>query len=1567
MPTNTPVPLTRYSSAVVSNSPLAYYRLDQSGGTVASDSSGNSATGTYAGTVTYGVSGTTGDGDTAVSLPGASTSYIASPNLTVGSAFTLEGWVNPANVVATGQIGEVLLSPSTSASSVFGYIPAVVGGALASKFIVRMGGATTFATTHTYASGQWYYVVYTWDGTTQSIYVNGVLDASGGATATSATPAWGGRTYIGVDVGSSTSPNPLQGSIDDVAVYSNALTASQVQSHFSAATPVTPTATNTPVPTATNTPVPTATSTPIPTATSTPRPTATNTPVPTATSTALPTATNTQIPTATATPRPTSTNTPVPTATNTPLPTATNTPVATATATPTATNTSVPTVTNTPLPTATNTSVPTATATPQSTATNTPAPTATNTPLPTATNTPVPTPTSTPLPTATSTPVPTATSTPLPTATNTPLPTATSTPLPTATNTPVPTATATPKPTATNTPLPTATNTPLPTATNTPVPTATATPKPTATNTPVPTATTPSIALGAFIPSWTVDSPAQLDNYTHLVGKAPAAVWFPQNWGDAAPASAFNAAELDAIRTRGEVPMVTWEASVGAPYQNVAQPSYSWSAIASGSQDAYLTAWATAAKNYGYPFYVRLFQEMNGNWFPWGYGVNGNNNYADFVRAWQHVVTLFRSVGATNVGFIWCPSIAAGTTGVSSMYPGDNYVDWIAMDGYNSSTSSWITFFNRFSPMYTVLTGLSATKPLMIPETASLEGGTSKQSKPQWITDGFLTNMQASFPRVRAVLWYDATGTQGQNYPVDSTAASLTAWQSVVSNSYYQGRLATPAGLTPEAPGACPSGWSCGDIGSPPYAGTQYLNNGSWQVIGSGTDIWGTSDQFHYVWQNLPGDGSISARVSNIVQTAFYAKAGVMIRQSSDPGAPYYGIFITPTQGVGVQYRSSQGAAAVSAGGITTAAVPLYVKVTVSGGTYSGYTSSDGVTWTLIPGSQVALSFTSPSMVGLAVTSHTLNAPTTGFFDNVNLSIGAVATDTPVPTAVGTPAPTATSTPVPTPTASGLAYNSVVLADTPVAYYRLDDPNGPYMTDYSGHNSTGAYNGAVTYGAAGATSDADAGVSLPGTTSAFASTPPLTFGGSFSLEAWVKPADIAVPGSGGVETLLGSSSNFYNMLAYGTPSFGGIYASEFIVTMGGSKAFYSLKKYPAGLWYHVVYTWDGTNQCLYVNGLLDTCGQAPATTSAPSWGGYTYIGGDPTRGASDPALQGSVDDVALYNYALSATQILTHFTSASTIVPAVTPLPTSTAVPSSAYASSVLSNAPLAYYRLDDSSSVWAADRSGNANTGIYTGTITQGVAGATGEGDTAISLPGTSTSYVGSAALSPGSAFTLEAWVNPANYVASGQSSEVVLATSANFNNVLAYVPQVAGGTLTNRFVVRMGGTANFVTTHAYASGQWYYVVYTWDGTTQSIYVNGVLDTSGSATATSAAPLWGGQTYVGVDAANSTNPGPLQGSVDDVAIYNGALTAAQIQSHYAAKSGATPVPTSTPVATATSTPVPTATSTPVATATNTPVPTATNTSVATATSTPVPTATSTPVPTATSTPLPTPVPSSTP
>jgi hypothetical protein len=173
----------------------------------------------------------------------------------------------------------------------------------------------------------------------------------------------------------------------------------------------------------------------------------------------------------------------------------------------------------------------------------------------------------------------------------------------------------------------------------------------------------------------------------------------------------------------------------------------------------------------------------------------------------------------------------------------------------------------------------------------------------------------------------------------------------------------------PPPPPSCIGQWSCADIGSPTPAGSQSLSNGVWTLQGAGTDIYGSADQFHFVWQSMPGDGSISAHVTAQSNTSAWAKAGVMLRASSDPGSANYAVYITPGNGVSVQYRASQGATTQKKA-TTTGTVPIYVKVTRAGTTFSAYTSPDGVTWTLVPGSTVTLSITTTLLEGLAVTSH---------------------------------------------------------------------------------------------------------------------------------------------------------------------------------------------------------------------------------------------------------------------------------------------------------------------------------------------------------------------------------------------------------------------------------------------------------------------------------------------------------------------------------------------------------------------------------------------------------------------
>lgn len=176
--------------------------------------------------------------------------------------------------------------------------------------------------------------------------------------------------------------------------------------------------------------------------------------------------------------------------------------------------------------------------------------------------------------------------------------------------------------------------------------------------------------------------------------------------------------------------------------------------------------------------------------------------------------------------------------------------------------------------------------------------------------------------------------------------------------------------------------WSGADIGSPALEGSDSLSNGIWTIAGSGRDIGGTADQFHFVWQPLTSDGGISAQVLTQTNTNSRARAGVMLRQSTDPSAPFYAVVVTPQRGIFVFDRTIQGGGVSTVGGIA-GVVPVYLQVQRTGTTYTAYTSSDGVTWTPIPGSSVTLGPSGTWLAGMVVTSHTVSKVGTATFGAV--------------------------------------------------------------------------------------------------------------------------------------------------------------------------------------------------------------------------------------------------------------------------------------------------------------------------------------------------------------------------------------------------------------------------------------------------------------------------------------------------------------------------------------------------------------------------------------------------------
>jgi regulation of enolase protein 1 (concanavalin A-like superfamily) len=171
------------------------------------------------------------------------------------------------------------------------------------------------------------------------------------------------------------------------------------------------------------------------------------------------------------------------------------------------------------------------------------------------------------------------------------------------------------------------------------------------------------------------------------------------------------------------------------------------------------------------------------------------------------------------------------------------------------------------------------------------------------------------------------------------------------------------------------------DIGTPPFAGNAIYNGSGWAVSGSGGDIWNSADTFNFVNQPFNGSGSVIAEVDTMQSTAGYAKAGVMIRESTAAGARYADVIVYPAGNVFFQWRSTTGGSCGTAqtNGITA---PVWLKVTRTGNSFSGYYSTDDITWNQIGGS-VSIAMNGSALSGLAVASNNNSLSNTAVFSNV--------------------------------------------------------------------------------------------------------------------------------------------------------------------------------------------------------------------------------------------------------------------------------------------------------------------------------------------------------------------------------------------------------------------------------------------------------------------------------------------------------------------------------------------------------------------------------------------------------
>jgi len=236
-------------------------------------------------------------------------------------------------------------------------------------------------------------------------------------------------------------------------------------------------------------------------------------------------------------------------------------------------------------------------------------------------------------------------------------------------------------------------------------------------------------------------------------------------WGDRVDQQ-FPLQLVTAISGLGSIPMITWEPWLsdfesarhpGLPLRD-ARDRHGLAAVAAGSYDFYIDAWAAAAARFGKPMLIRFGHEMNDPYrYPWG---PQNNSKEEYIGAWRHVVERFRAAGATNVVWVWSPHVAYEYWDL--YYPGDLYVDWVATGVLNfgpiAQWSKWWTVAEIFGTKYERLASFG--KPVMIAELGSLAVGGDRA---QWYRDA-LADLPKRYPAVKAVLFFQVRDDQTVTY-----------------------------------------------------------------------------------------------------------------------------------------------------------------------------------------------------------------------------------------------------------------------------------------------------------------------------------------------------------------------------------------------------------------------------------------------------------------------------------------------------------------------------------------------------------------------------------------------------------------------------------------------------------------------------------------------------------------------------------------------------------------------------------------------------------------------------------
>jgi mannan endo-1,4-beta-mannosidase len=242
-----------------------------------------------------------------------------------------------------------------------------------------------------------------------------------------------------------------------------------------------------------------------------------------------------------------------------------------------------------------------------------------------------------------------------------------------------------------------------------------------------------------------------IQRFTALMGgKAPGIVLYFSGWGEP-----FQAAYARTARAHQALTVV-----------QIQPGGVSLAAITAGRFDGYLRSYARQVRAFGHPVIISFAHEMNGPWYPWGFG---HVRPRTWIAAWRHVVTVFRRQGADNVTWMWTVNITgSGIPSPRRWWPGSAYVTWVGIDGYYYLADD--TFGGVLGPTITDVRTFTG-KPILIAETGITPGS----------VPGAMPGLIAGIRQqhLLGLVWFDADA--GLNWRLEGHPAAVAAFRGAIA------------------------------------------------------------------------------------------------------------------------------------------------------------------------------------------------------------------------------------------------------------------------------------------------------------------------------------------------------------------------------------------------------------------------------------------------------------------------------------------------------------------------------------------------------------------------------------------------------------------------------------------------------------------------------------------------------------------------------------------------------------------------------------------------------------------